>query len=346
MKCKLITTTSSLKNCYHLKRSLDYFGWDYHFIEHTWKGFGDKILETYKYLKANPDITHFFYSDAWDTMAFGTMEEALKQIPDKDVILFSAERACYPHPDKAEKYPYNMSPWHFLNGGGWFASSELFCKMVDRYPLDSVTVDQVYFTDRFLDQDSEIELDYDCKVFQTIAFCPESDFDITNKPFNTVTKSFPVFWHGNGHTPMDKLTPLIPPTLQSTIEIWEHPDHENEDFRSMLINLPHIAGDKWIVVEQVKHVIGTCVMHNSKLLDEIGGLYQPGLYGYDDVLYSWRSHFAGYKNVFIPYIEIDHIDTGATPFQDWKHAHSGKYTADMITLVHEYAGGKSLYYEM
>jgi len=194
---------------------------DYHFIEHTWKGFGDKILETYKYLKANPDITHFFYSDAWDTMAFGTMEAALKQIPDKDVILFSAERACYPHPDKAEKYPYNMSPWHFLNGGGWFASSELFIKMVDRYPLDHTAVDQVYFTDRFLDQDCEIELDYDCKVFQTIAFCPETDFDLTIKPFNTITKSFPVFWHGNGHTPMDKFTTLIPPTLQSTMEIWE-----------------------------------------------------------------------------------------------------------------------------
>ena len=129
-------------------------------------------------------------------------------------------------------------------------------------------------------------------------------------------------------------------------DCWEHPDHENEDFRSKLINLPHIAGDKWIVVEQVKHVIGTCVMHNSKLLDEIGGLYQPGLYGYDDTLMSWRSHFAGYKNVFIPYIEIDHIDTGATKFQDWKHTHSGQHTADMITLVHEYAGGKSLYYEM
>ena len=252
MKCKLITTTSNLKNCYHLKRSLDYFGWDYHFIEHAWKGFGDKILETYKYLKANPDITHFFYSDAWDTMAFGTMEEALKQIPDKDVILFSAERACYPHPDKAEKYPHNISPWHFLNGGGWFASSELFCKMVDKYPLDSATVDQVYFTDRFLDQDCEIELDYDCKVFQTIAFCPETDFifvdkymnQIINKPFNTYTETFPIFFHGNGHTPMTNFHPLIPPTLQSTIEIWEDRKevhkYINESFTTAVNNEPKL----------------------------------------------------------------------------------------------------------
>lgn len=130
-------------------------------------------------------------------------------------------------------------------------------------------------------------------------------------------------------------------------DCWETPWHENADFRSELKMLPHQAGEPWIVVEKAKHIIGSCVMHSSALIDKVGGLYQPGLYGYDDVIMSHRTHLTGYYSCFLPHINIDHIDPGDTPYQDWKHKHSGEQTENVINLVHEmYNGTKPIYYAL
>lgn len=129
-------------------------------------------------------------------------------------------------------------------------------------------------------------------------------------------------------------------------DCWEYPTHPEIDFRSELIMLPHIGGEKWMIVEKVKHVIGSCVMHSSALLDKVGFLYQPSLYGYDDVIMSHRTHIAGFYSCFLPHINIDHIDSGQTEFQTWKHKHSGEATKQMIETVHAmYAGTKPIYYE-
>ena len=203
---QLITTASDRSKCAMLEKSLKKHNWPYHIIEHEWQGFGCKILETYRYLKANPHITHFFYSDSYDTVVLGTMEEAISKILNKDIILQSAERACYPHSEKEALYPKHDSPWHFVNGGGWFASVELWCKMIECKPLTVNDVDQVYFTDRFLEGVHGMRLDYNCDVFQTIAFCPQSDFlTVGERILNTVTGSKPLFFHGNGHTPMTEI---------------------------------------------------------------------------------------------------------------------------------------------
>lgn len=140
--------------------------------------------------------------------------------------------------------------------------------------------------------------------------------------------------------------PLIGQIGLKRKDCWEFPGHSNNDFRSDLIMLPHVAGEKWQIVEKVKHVIGTCVMHSSDLLDKVGYLYQPTLYGYDDVIMSHRSHIAGFYNCFLPHIDIDHIDTGATPYQSWKEKHSGEQTQKVIDLVHAmYRGDKPIYYD-
>jgi GT2 family glycosyltransferase len=128
-------------------------------------------------------------------------------------------------------------------------------------------------------------------------------------------------------------------------DCWECTWHESDDFRSELIMLPHIAGERWQIVEKAKHIIGTCVMHSSYLLDKVGYLYQPSLYGYDDVIMSHRAHLADFYSCFLPHIEIDHIDTGATDYQSWKEKHSGKQTQKVIQLVHDmYNKIKPIYY--
>lgn len=237
MKCKLITTCSDISKTGMLQRSLKKFGWDYHIIEHSWRGFGDKILKTYEYLKANPDITHFFYSDSYDTIVTYGMDKVLNKIKNKDIILMSAERGCYPHPDKEVLYPKHDSPWHFVNGGGWFCNSKLFIRLVDENPLDYTTVDQVWFTDLFLNNQDYVVLDYNCDVFQTIAFCPESDFIfktiascpsseffltdfiLTNFVNNSITGSTPCFIHGNGHTPLDRFHTLLNTNMETLEEL-------------------------------------------------------------------------------------------------------------------------------
>jgi hypothetical protein len=128
-------------------------------------------------------------------------------------------------------------------------------------------------------------------------------------------------------------------------DCWEWPGHEQSDWRSELHMLPHVPGEPWQIVEKVKHVIGSCVMHSAALLDKVGYLYQPSLYGYDDVVMSHRTHLAGFYSCFLPHINIDHIDPGDTPYQDWKQKHSGEVTQQVIDLVHEmYNGTKPIYY--
>lgn len=128
-------------------------------------------------------------------------------------------------------------------------------------------------------------------------------------------------------------------------DCWEWAGHEHTDWRSELHMLPHVPGEPWQIVEKVKHVIGSCVMHNAALLDKVGYLYQPSLYGYDDVIMSHRTHLAGFYSCFLPHINIDHIDPGDTPYQGWKERHSGEQMQAVIDLVHEmYNGTKPIYY--
>lgn len=97
------------------------------------------------------------------------------------------------------------------------------------------------------------------------------------------------------------------------------PNHENEDYRSELIGLPHNAGQRWIIVEKGWAIMGTCVLFNSRLIDAIGYMSQPSVYGFDDTIYSMRSVVAGFWNCYLPHIHIDHIDDGANPYTQVKH---------------------------
>lgn len=128
-------------------------------------------------------------------------------------------------------------------------------------------------------------------------------------------------------------------------DCWENPKHEEEDYKSTLIQLPHTPGSRWINVEVVRHVIGTCQMYNSALLDKMGFLYQPSLYGYDDVIASHKSQIAGFYNCFLNHIDIDHIDEGKTPYQSWKEKHSSEVTQEVINFVHQMIRGEREIYQ-
>lgn len=119
-------------------------------------------------------------------------------------------------------------------------------------------------------------------------------------------------------------------------------------FRSELRMLPHELGQRWIIVEDVNHVMGTCQMYNHRLISKIGGMYQmEGLYGFDDTLASVRAHLAGFKTCFLPHIEIDHIDPGGTDYSKWKQDYAGEMMDKFNETKNRMASGEMpIYFEI
>lgn len=126
------------------------------------------------------------------------------------------------------------------------------------------------------------------------------------------------------------------------LECTTYPD---ENFRSHLVQLPHEPVQTWITIEQVRGVMGTCVMVNSALIDRIGYLSQPTVYGFDDSIYSCRSSVAGFVNCFLPHINIDHIDPGGNDYTEWKRRHAGETMRQAEALISEYMNGQRPLYE-
>jgi len=160
----------------------------------------------------------FLYSDGGDTYC---------QIPffvPEDVLLWSAEQACYPLPDRASGHPPADSPWRYLNNGGYCGPTKLMTEFVKRYQLDKIPDDctgQLEVMDAFIKANGEgfpIQLDYECEVFQSIAFDSQpngspathedgiyngTDFEVGTFISNRVTETTPAILHGNGLTPME-----------------------------------------------------------------------------------------------------------------------------------------------
>lgn len=91
------------------------------------------------------------------------------------------------------------------------------------------------------------------------------------------------------------------------------------------LEVDHWPGELWLYVERVHRLMGTCVLHTSDLLDEVGYLYQGNrLYGFDDSIMAVRAQAAGFETCFALAHDIEHIDPGDTPYQTWKEEYSGE----------------------
>jgi len=128
-------------------------------------------------------------------------------------------------------------------------------------------------------------------------------------------------------------------------DCWENPEHKDPFYKSELKMLPHVPGCSWVVIEKVNHVMGTCQMYSSALLDKIGYLQQPSLYGFDDSWAAARCQVAGFYNAFLPHINIDHIDTGGTDYQKWKEHHASQQWKEYHEVLGQWRNGtRSVYY--
>ncbi len=142
-----------------------------------------------------------------------------------------------------------------------------------------------------------------------------------------------------------RLDPQIGLVACKRKDLRQCPQEESEWFKSELIMLPHVAGEKWVVVERTRDIMGSCVLHNYALIDKIGGLFQFGKYGFDDNLMAVRSRAAGFYNCFLPHIPIDHIDRGGTQYQKEKEKMASESWVKFQQLANAYEQGtESLYH--
>jgi GT2 family glycosyltransferase len=120
---------------------------------------------------------------------------------------------------------------------------------------------------------------------------------------------------------------------------------DSKEYPTELKFLPHTPSEPWLIIEECGDIIGSCIMINPKLLDKIGYICQPGIYGYDDVLLCTRARVAGFYNAFYPSVECSHIDDGLNPFTEWKRKYAGQYLSDISKIEEGYwTNPNTIYY--
>ena len=123
-------------------------------------------------------------------------------------------------------------------------------------------------------------------------------------------------------------------------DLPEAPDAEVPWYRTKFFDI-----GEGITVEEANHTIGTCWVVNPLLINRVGALVQPKVYGFDDSLYCLRAHLAGFKTVFLSEIDIDHIDPGGTAYMAWKLEQAAEDMRIYNQLVQEYKTGQRDIYE-
>jgi GT2 family glycosyltransferase len=122
----------------------------------------------------------------------------------------------------------------------------------------------------------------------------------------------------------------------------------SSEYPTLMKYINHNLGEKWDfhnVIEEREEILGTCTMYNPLLLEKVGYLYQPTLYGFDDNLMSTRARIAGFYNAFYPCIEIEHIDTGGTSYTEWKKKMANMQFSNIDKIEQEYINGtRPIYY--
>ena len=117
------------------------------------------------------------------------------------------------------------------------------------------------------------------------------------------------------------------------------------DAQTVLEMLPHKPRQRWLAVEIARSIIGTCEAFNSLLLDKIGYLVQPGVYGFDDALASVRCRLAGFRQAYLCGVDIDHVDPGGDAYCAMKRKMAGDALSAFNTAVLLYeSGGMPLYH--
>lgn len=228
---KVVTICSSTDNggFTELKRSCDHFGINLEVIIAPFV-FGGQMPYLYQWCKDNPG-EEFIYTDAWDTFFMDDLQKVEKIYHEaKYGMILSGEKACFPNTSLAQFFPKPPTPWQYVNGGGISSNTDFFVWLYENnIPTPPTNNDQEWLACMFLKYRDKITIDYRCKIFQTLMFAGEGDFQLNyeiHRLVNMRTGQMPVILHANGQAqwllhPMREVYRLLPY------------DHFNLEFRDM-----------------------------------------------------------------------------------------------------------------
>lgn len=198
--------------------SFSRFGYELAVLNDPFRGNGQVLRSLYEcYKRAATGHETFVYTDGADTFCQREFE------PPSDHILYSTEKACYPHVEIAKQYKPVKSPWKYLNGGGYGGPLKLIIEFFERYGLHRYANDingQHEQMMAYLQAEKDgfpIKLDTDCETFQTMAFADPSEFNVCEFEHerekhkvlrNEITGKVPAILHFNGLTDMSILKEL------------------------------------------------------------------------------------------------------------------------------------------
>jgi hypothetical protein len=176
----------------------------------TWD-FYPKSLSLYETLKNVDGDIIVLVCDSYDVLPITgvTNETLLNKIINEfnlDKITFNAEKNCYPNPNLKNQYPNVESVWKFLNGGIYVGRVKNVISMLEvSLPKMKGIIDQEIFSTLYVNNECNIEIDYNCKVFQTLFMLEDNDLTVSeNQIKNNKTGHFPILVHGNGKSSLSK----------------------------------------------------------------------------------------------------------------------------------------------
>lgn len=205
---KVISVCHDKTHAQPLIQSLEKHGWNWTIIETEWRGFGTKLIETYHYLKANPDITHFVFVDAFDVIALATPEEFESKIVHKDKLNTSAEKGLWPPILQPFRSLYTQSNFGFdyPNSGCYYAPSSEFIRLFEKYPPFYEIDDQFWMNMLYLN--NEICLDASQYLFNSHSFIADGEYQYIDGRVLMKTGT-PCFIHSNARTVDPKLNEML-----------------------------------------------------------------------------------------------------------------------------------------
>lgn len=209
---KVITVTNNLDATKPLLDSLCKNHWDCVIIDMPWRGFGTKLIETYQYLKENPEVTEFVFCDAFDVICLGTPEEFLSKLIEPDKMLLSAEKGCWP--PSMQQYEVYYEPietgfFNYVNSGLYYSPAKIFIEIMERNMPQYESDDQEWMGLNFLFNDEvEIRLDRNQVLFNSHSFIADGEYGYENNRIQILGNQ-PVFIHSNGRTVDEKLNAIL-----------------------------------------------------------------------------------------------------------------------------------------
>jgi len=184
-----------------------------------WMGLSQKLEAAYRYAASIPPHDVLLFTDAFDVMFTNNARYIMETFSSmKTDLMFAAECGCWPHVMEEKdvcfsRYPPSPTPYRYLNSGTWIGNAKSAMDMlgvvIQKAGNNFMNAnDQKLIADMYLSQEFNIQLDFRCKLFQSmhmtldppLAYCdPVTDITVVDGKFlNKRTNNFPAVFHFNG----------------------------------------------------------------------------------------------------------------------------------------------------